>query len=132
MTLSSSQLAKPIYFNIPKNLNCYPCFPFKHQYFPSLRRPSSIRSGLPASSSHFPAAAHREACHTTGSALWEEDGHTTARQWRKKQSTTVLPTRLQHTQMYELLKLLASRFKLNHTHCLQDTDLWVNIKSGRN
>lgn len=61
----------------------------------------SIRSGLPASSSHFPAAAIREESHTTASALREEGRLVAARERGQNHAETGLPARLQHTQMYE-------------------------------
>ena len=57
----------------------------------------SIRSGLSAGISHFPAAAWGEASHTSNSALWEENGHATAWEQRQSHTKTGLPTCLQHT-----------------------------------
>lgn len=68
----------------------------------------SIGSGLRASSSSFPAAATREDSHETASALFEEDRQTTTRVRRQNDTKTGLPTRLQHTQMYEVNHIVFS------------------------
>lgn len=86
---------------------------FLSQYFLSLLLiPSlpSLRSGLPASSSCFPAAAPREDRRTTASALWEEDRQTTGREQRQSHTETGLPTRLQHTQMYKVNHIVFSNY----------------------
>lgn len=61
----------------------------------------SVRSGLSAGSRHLPAAARGEACHTSTSALWEENGRTSAWERGQNHRETGLPARLQHPQMYD-------------------------------
>lgn len=129
LLVSSLRFATTISFNSPTNLNSFSSFRFPSQYppFPSLPdTPSScslpsIRSGLPAGSSHFPAAASGEDSRTTTSALWEEDRHMAARERRQNHTETGLPTRLQHTQMYDYWSC---------SHCFQKS--WkISLDSSR-
>lgn len=79
-----------------------PVFPFTHSSALSM---PSIRSGLSAGISHFPAPARGEAGPTSTSALREEGGPATGRERGQTRSETGLPARLRHPQMYDTIVL---------------------------
>lgn len=102
----------------------------------------SIRPGLSAGSRHLPAAAWGEACHTSTSALWEENGRTSAWERGQNHRETGLPARLQHPEMYDRstcetlkclilfwqsLRVVSEEDKLMVEHKVRKKLIWITL-----